>query len=164
VFARHGVQVHIAKSRGPASIGTITAELGPEVTPVTLDEALDSDIILFAVGFLQFKEVAVKRPDWTGKIVIDVTYAYMLPADVQEKELHGRLSSEVNAERLPGARLVKAFNQLPMRALIAPIPDATGRRVVVVSSDDEDASAEVAWPSGWASLQLRWAKSRRVGD
>jgi predicted dinucleotide-binding enzyme len=85
VFARHGVQVHIAKSRGPASIGTITAELGPEVTPVTLDEALDSDIILFAVGFLQFKEVAVKRPDWTGKIVIDATNAYMLPPTCKRK-------------------------------------------------------------------------------
>jgi predicted dinucleotide-binding enzyme len=31
-----------------------------------------------------------------------------------------------------------------MRALIAPLPDSTGRRVVFVASDYEDASAEVS--------------------
>jgi 8-hydroxy-5-deazaflavin:NADPH oxidoreductase len=144
IFARHGVEVHIANSRGPASLAAITAELRPYVVPVTVDGALDSDIIFFAVGFLQFKEVAAKRSDWTGKIVIDVTNAFMLPADVQETGLHGRLSSEVNAERVPGAKLVKAFNQLPMQSLIAPLPDSTGRRVVFVASDHEDASAEVS--------------------
>jgi 8-hydroxy-5-deazaflavin:NADPH oxidoreductase len=144
IFARHGVEVHIANSRGPASLAAITAELGPAVIPVTLSEALESDIIFFAVGFLQFKEVAARRPDWTGKIVIDVTNAFMLPAEVQESELHGRLSSEVNAKRLPGAKLVKAFNQLPMRSLIAPLPDSVGRRVVFVASDHQDASAEVS--------------------
>jgi predicted dinucleotide-binding enzyme len=31
IFARHGVEVHIANSRGPASLAAITAELGPDV-------------------------------------------------------------------------------------------------------------------------------------
>jgi predicted dinucleotide-binding enzyme len=74
--------------------------------------------------------------------VIDVTNAFRLPAEVQEAELNGRLSSEVNAERVPGAELVKAFNQLPMKALSSAVPDG-GRRVVFMSSDYEDASAEV---------------------
>jgi 8-hydroxy-5-deazaflavin:NADPH oxidoreductase len=89
--------------------------------------------------------------------VIDVTNAFMLPAEIQESELHGRLSSEVNAESVPGAKLVKAFNQLPMRALIAPLPDSTGRRVVFVASDYEDASAEVshlAEQLGFAPVQV----------
>lgn len=157
IFARQGVDVLIANSRGPESIADIAAELGPHITPVAVDRALDADIIFFAVGFLNFKEVAAKRPDWTGKIVIDVTNAFMLPADVQESELHGRLSSEVNAQRVPGAKLVKAFNQLPMRALIAPLPDLTGRRVVFVASDYEDASAEVsalAGRLGFAPIQV----------
>jgi 8-hydroxy-5-deazaflavin:NADPH oxidoreductase len=95
------------------SLAEIAAELGPHIIPATVDRALDADIIFFAVGFLHFKEVAAKRPDWTGKIVIDVTNAFMLPAEIQQSELHGRLSSEVNAERVRGAKLVKAFNQLP---------------------------------------------------
>src|SRR5438046_34359 len=92
LFARQGIDVLMANSRGPESFADIAAELGPHITPVALDRALDADIIFFAVGFLNFKEVAAKRPDWTGKIVIDVTNAFMLPADIQESELHGRLS------------------------------------------------------------------------
>jgi predicted dinucleotide-binding enzyme len=144
IFARQGVEVLIANSRGPDSLTAMAAELGPHVVPVTVDRALDADVVIFAVGFLNFKEVAAKRPYWTGKIVVDVTNAFMLPAEVQQTELHGRLSSEVNAERVRGAKLVKAFNQLPMRSLIAPLSDSTGRRVVFVASDHEDASAEVS--------------------
>jgi 8-hydroxy-5-deazaflavin:NADPH oxidoreductase len=61
--------------------------------------------------------------------------------------LQGRLSSEVNAERVPGAELVKAFNQLPMKVLSSPVP-AGGKRVVLISSDHEDASAKVAGLAG----------------
>jgi 8-hydroxy-5-deazaflavin:NADPH oxidoreductase len=118
------VEVLIANSRGPDSLTVISAELGPHVVPVAVDRALDADIIFFAVGFPRFKEVAARRPDWAGKIVVDVTNAFMLPAEVQETELRGRLSSEVNAQRVPGAKLVKAFNQLAMKTLIAPLPDS----------------------------------------
>ncbi len=109
----------------------------------SLDEALKADIIFIAVPFLNFKDVGSVKPDWTGKIVIDVTNAFMLPADVQEAELNGRLSSEVNADRVPGAKLVKAFNQLTWQALSSPVL-AGGKRVVFISSDHEDASAKVA--------------------
>jgi hypothetical protein len=95
------------------------------------------------VPFLKFKDVASALPDWTGKIVIDVTNAFTLPAEVQEAEFGARPSSEANAERVPGAKLVKAFNQLAVKDLASPVP-AGGKRVVFVSSDDEDASAKVA--------------------
>ncbi|WP_244481579.1 hypothetical protein [Rhizobium sp. Root1203] len=72
-----------------------------------------------------------------------MTNSAFLPPEVQERELKGRLSSEVNADRVPGAKLVKAFNQLPMQGLTAPVP-AGGRRVVFISSDHADASAAVA--------------------
>jgi predicted dinucleotide-binding enzyme len=91
--ARHGVNVLSANSRGPASLAEIAAELGPHVVPLTVDRALVSDIIFFAVGFLKFKEVAAKLSDWTGKIVIDVANAFMLPPEAQETEPQGRLSS-----------------------------------------------------------------------
>ena len=44
----------------------------------------------------------------------------------------------------PAASWSKRFNQLPLKTLAAPLPDAVGRRVVFVSSDHEDASASVA--------------------
>jgi 8-hydroxy-5-deazaflavin:NADPH oxidoreductase len=58
--------------------------------------------------------------------------------------MDGSLTPEVDAERVPGAKLVKAFNQLPLRVLASPLPDDVGRRVVFVSSDHEDTGAYVA--------------------
>jgi predicted dinucleotide-binding enzyme len=42
-----------------------------------------------AVPFLKFKDAGSVKSDWTGQIVIDVTNAFMLPAEVQEAELKG---------------------------------------------------------------------------
>lgn len=143
-FAAKGVPVRIANSRGPNTLAELAARLGSVVTPVTVEEAVEADVVLFAVGSVTFKDVAALRQDWSGKIVIDVTNGFMLPPEVQEAEFGGRLTSEVNAGRVPGAKLVKAFNQLPLKVLAGPVPDGIGRRVVFVSSDYEDASAAVA--------------------
>jgi 8-hydroxy-5-deazaflavin:NADPH oxidoreductase len=40
--------------------------------------------------------------------------------------------------------LGQAFNQLPLKVLASQLPDDVGRRIVFVSSDQEDASATVA--------------------
>ena len=143
-FARKGVAVKIANRHGPKAVAPLIRDLGGPLLATTLDEATDADIIFFAVPFLAFKEIGATRSDWSRKIVVDVTNAFRLPPDVQERELQGRLSSEVNADRVPGAKLVKAFNQLPMEALVAPVPGAGGQRVVFVSSDHADASQAVA--------------------
>ena len=143
-FAAKGIPVVIANSRGPETLSKLAAELGARVKAVRVEEAVEADIILFAVGAVAFKDIGAVRRDWSGKIVIDVTNGFMLSPEVQRAEYHGRLTSEVNAERVPGAKLVKAFNQLPFKVLASPLPDNVGRRVVFVSSDHEDASATVA--------------------
>jgi hypothetical protein len=137
------MEVALANTRGAEAVEPIVRKLGGTVAARSLDQALEADIIFIAVPFLKFKDVGSLKPNWTGKIVIDVTNAFMLRADVQEAELNGRLSSEVNADRVPGARLVKAFNHLPWQVLSSPVP-AGGKRVVFISSDHEDASAKVA--------------------
>jgi len=156
-FAAAKIPVLLANSRGRAAVAPLAEQLGASVSASTLDEALDADTIFFAVGALAFKDVGALRPDWSGKIVIDVTNGFLLPAEVQQAEFNGRLTSEVNAERVPGAKLVKAFNQLPFKVLAGPLPDAIGRRVVFVSSDHEDASANVAAlveTLGFASIEV----------
>jgi predicted dinucleotide-binding enzyme len=143
-FAAKDIPVLIANSRGPETLAKVAAAIGPGVKAVTVAEAVKADIILVAVGAVAFKDVGAVRRDWSGKIVIDVTNGFMLPPEVQQAEYQGRLTSEVNAERVPGAKLVKAFNQLPLKVLASPLPDNVGRRVVFVASDHEDASATVA--------------------
>jgi predicted dinucleotide-binding enzyme len=114
-FVAKDIPVLIANSRGPETLGELTAELGVSVKAVTVDEAVEADIILVAVGAVAFKDIGAMLQDWSGKIVIDVTNGFMLPPEVQQAEYQGRLTSEVNAERVPGAKLVKAFNQLPLK-------------------------------------------------
>jgi len=142
-FAKAGIEVDLANSRGADAVEPVAKKLGQGVVAKSLDDALKADVIVIAVPFLKFRDVASALPGWTGKIVIDVTNAYTLPAEVQEAEFGARTSSEANAKRVPGAKLVKAFNQLPVKDLASPVPDG-GKRVVFVSSDDEDASAKVA--------------------
>lgn len=157
IFAKSGVSVSVANTRGPDSIKPLIEPLGNLVTAATMDEALAADVIFFAVQFLNFKDVAAARSDWTGKIIVDVTNAAFLPIEVQERELQGRLSSEVNAGRVAGAKLVKAFNQLPMKTLVAPLPAGNGRRVVFISSDHADASsavADLATKLGFAPIEV----------
>jgi predicted dinucleotide-binding enzyme len=50
----------------------------------------------------------------------------------------------VNAQALTGARLVKAFNHLAAPTLAQDPAVKGGRRVIFVSSDDEDAATLVA--------------------
>ena len=115
----------------PENLGELTAELGASVKAVTVDEAREADIILVAVGAVAFKDIGAVLRDGSGKTVIDATNGLMLPPEVQQTEYQGRLTSEVNAERVPGAKLVKAFNQLPVKVLASPLPDDVGRRVVL---------------------------------
>lgn len=158
LFAKASIDVQIANSRGPESLTTIAKELGRHVAPVTLEHALDADVIFLAVGFMQVQAVAAKRSDWSGKLVVDVTNA-LQPAEVRETELRGLLSSEINAEFVAGAKLVKAFNHLPIQKL-GMNPQVEGQRqVVFVSSNDADASATVAALAeqlGFAPVELGW--------
>lgn len=155
-FAAAGIEVGLANRRGPEAVKAAAEPLGDQVVPRTLDDALEADVIFFAVQFLDFKKVGASKSDWAGKIVVDVTNAAFLPQDVQDKELQGRLSSQVNADRVPGAKLVKAFNQLPVKVLSSPAPTG-GKRVVFIASDDAGASAAVAKLSddlGLAPIEL----------
>ena len=85
------------------------------------------------------EEFARIRADWAGKIVVDQTNAYGVPPDV----LAGRLSSDIVAKAVPGASLVKAFNQLPAGVLARDPAQDGGRRVVFVASNDNKAAATI---------------------
>ena len=139
-FARKGLDVAVAARRAPETLAPLASAIGPTVTPMSLQDALQAEIVILAIPFGSYKEFAGAAASWQGKIVIDVTNAYGVPVE----ELGGLPSSVVLSRALPGARLVKAFNHLPARTLAAD-PDVNGgRRVIFLSSDDESATTRVA--------------------
>lgn len=140
LFIRQGIEVALANSRGPASLASLTSELGPAVSARTARDAADAEIVFLAVPFPVHRDVARLRDDWQGRIVVDATNIL----DHPEEEVAGVVSSEVVARAFAGAHVVKAFNHLPARQLGTNPPVGGQRQVVFVSSDDADDSATVA--------------------
>jgi predicted dinucleotide-binding enzyme/polyisoprenoid-binding protein YceI len=152
-FSDNHVPALLANRRGPETIDV--TELSASITPVTLDTALDADVIILAIPFLQVRELGRRRADWSGKIVVDTTNAFLVPNS--EQILAGRLSTELNAEAFPGAAVVKSFNQTAARQFAEKRPSEFGKRVVFVSSNDSSASALVAGlctDLGFAPIEL----------
>ena len=81
---------------------------------------------------------AVEGLAWEGRIVIDPTN------DFDPRDLEGRTSSEVVAELVSPARVVKAGNTFAAAVLDSDPREAGGQRVIFVSGDDSEAKAEVA--------------------
>jgi 8-hydroxy-5-deazaflavin:NADPH oxidoreductase len=142
-FARKGINVAIANTRGPDSLGPLGDKLGHHIIPQTLEAALKADIVILAVPFSAVPVVARAGGDWTSKIVVDATNAIDFPA-FTPTDLGGRPSSEVVAEKLRGARLVKAFNTLPAAVLAQDPTEGGGHRVLFISGNDAEANSEVA--------------------
>jgi predicted dinucleotide-binding enzyme len=128
-------RVVISNSRGPESLAPVVAALGEAVSAGTVDEAAAADIVAIAVPWTSVPD-AVRGLHWDGQPVIDATNAF-------DVDLHGRTSSEIVAELVPGARLVKAANTLPAEVLGSDPHEAGGRRVLFLSGDDADAKAAV---------------------
>ena len=139
LFSRAGIEVSIANTRGPETIQPLVKELGATVKARTLEDALEADIVFLAIPFVAVETFARIRNDWSGKIVIDATNAHGVSPEV----LAGRLSSDIVAKAVPGAAVVKAFNQLPAGVLARDPSQDGGRRVVFVAGNDDKASATV---------------------
>lgn len=142
-FARSNIDVLIANSRGPESLAGLVAELGPHVTPTSLPEALKAGTVILAVPFTAVADAVQVSAEWNGRIVVDATNAIDFPA-FTPKDLGGRPSTEIVAEMVPGARVVKAFNTLPAAVLASDPAQDGGRRVLFVSGNDASANADTA--------------------
>lgn len=147
---RAGRSVVIANSRGPESLGSVVSTLGEGVSAGTADEAAAAGTVVIAVPWDRVPE-AVRGLDWNSRIVIDATN------DWAADDLLGRTSSEIVADLVAGARVVKAANTLGAEVLGSDPRAAGGQRVIFVSGDDGDAKAEVValfQDAGFAAIDL----------
>jgi predicted dinucleotide-binding enzyme len=147
---RAGRSVVIANSRGPESLASVVSALGEGVSAGTVTEAASAGIVVIAVPWGRVPE-AVEGLDWSSQIVIDTTN------DFAADDLRGRTSSELVADRVTGARVVKAANTLGADVLGSDPHEAGGRRVIFISGDDADAKAAVValfQDAGFAVIDL----------
>ena len=139
-FARSGIAVGVANSRGPTSIEALEKELAGYVTALSLQDAAKADVVILAIPFAAHKAVARAGAPWTDKIVVDAMNTYGVPPE----DLNGRPSSLVVASAFGGAHVVKSLNQLPARLLASDPVEHGGRRVMFLAGDDGRAVGVVA--------------------
>src|SRR5467141_559898 len=139
-----GHKVKLSNNRGPDSLREIVNQLGPGATAAPKEEAAACEMVLLAVPWDNVPETLAGLPKWNNQILIDGTNPFhgkagdFTPADV------GNLStSQLVAALAPGARVVKALNNMIVANLEAD-PVANGaRRVAFVSADDDGAKKRV---------------------
>ncbi len=142
--------VVIANSRGPESLISVVSTLGDQASAGTVDQAAAARIVVIAVPWDRVPD-AVRGLELDDQIVIDATN------DWGADDLKGRTSSELVADLVPGARVVKAGNTLRADVLGSDPQEAGGRRVIFISGDDGDAKSAVASlfeDAGFAAIDL----------
>jgi predicted dinucleotide-binding enzyme len=142
LFARAGHEVALSNSRGPASLSDLVATINREAggsrvhASTVADAARFGDLVLLAAPWRA--QDALPDPNIVrAKIVIDAMNAYGESGGLVD--LGGSTSSEEVAKRLPGARLVKAFNTIYHEHLARQgRPDAplAQRRAIFIAGDD----------------------------
>jgi predicted dinucleotide-binding enzyme len=155
-FVRCKIPVQIASNSDVSALQSAASKMGPEVRAVSVREALQSHMVFLAVPFDAVATVASAAQPWNGRIVVDCSNAIDFPG-FTPRALGGRPSSEVVAELVPGARVVKAFNTLPAAILALPASSAGGHRVVFLSGNENSAKqavAQLATSFGFAPIDL----------
>lgn len=147
LFAAAGHEAAISNSRGPETLKDLTAELGENVRAVTPEEAAEfGDVVFVSIPFGKYKDLPAEA--LKGKLVID-SNNYYPDRDGHYPELDEgtTTSSELLADHLKGARIVKAFNTIWFEHLksqgntdLAP----EDRRAIFIGGDDERAKETVA--------------------
>jgi len=144
LWARAGHQIAIANSRGPESLKGFVERLGPSAKAMSVEEAARfAEVVVLAAPFRR-PEALPPPVSVAGKVVIDAMNPFTETGEIMD--LGGKTSSAITAERLPGARLVKAFNTMNSETL-----RTEGRRsvpkeqrlVIFLAGDDGPAKATV---------------------
>ncbi|MGH9840726.1 MAG: NADPH-dependent F420 reductase [Blastocatellia bacterium] len=147
LFTKAGHEVAISNSRGPESLRDVVAELGERAQASTVEDAAKfGDVVLVSIPLGKYK--SLPPAPFYGKVVIDSNNYYPdRDGHFAALDRGETTSSELLAEHLPGARIVKGFNTIWSEHLKAqgdtslPLED---RRAIFIAGDDSEAEEIVA--------------------
>jgi predicted dinucleotide-binding enzyme len=131
-----GHRVLLSNTRGPDSLASVVKELGPGAEAGTPQQAAEQDVVVLAVMWPHVEEALSSVSDWKGRVLLDTTNRVASFNPFSLGDLSGITSSEIVANYATGAKVVKAFNSVPM-AWISDFSPTKPRTVLFVSGDDE---------------------------
>ena len=159
-IARHvlpfGHEVLLSNSRGPETLADVVCKLGQGASAGTPQQAADQDVVVLSVDWDNVPRALASIPDWSGRILIDATNRIDRSNPSDLGDLSGPISSEIVADQAVGAKVVKAFNTIPMRWIDDTSPDKA-RTVLFISGDDAEAKqalGKVLEQVGFAAVDL----------
>lgn len=136
---KHGHEVMISNSRGPGTLGSTIVAIGCRAG--TVEEAAEfGDVVAVAIPFRNIGTLPAGK--LAGKVVLDANNYYPhRDGAISALDREETTTSEILAERLPGARVVKAFNAILQSDLAEGGTPAgsPGRRALPIAGDDADA-------------------------
>ena len=142
----YGYGVVISNSRGPETLSTLVAELGPRARAATsIEAAAAGDIVVVSVPLKNYREVPVEP--LAGNIVIDTNNYYpQRDGQIPELDNESTTTAELLQAHLPTSKVVKAFNHIRAAELTTHgrPAGAKNRRALVIAGDDEAAKTTVA--------------------
>jgi predicted dinucleotide-binding enzyme len=140
-----GYNVVVSNSRGPETLASLIAELGPTARAATpADAAKAGDIVVVSVPLKNYRAVPVEPLQ--NKIVIDTNNYYpQRDGQIAELDNESTTTAELLQGHLPTSKVVKAFNHIYAAQLTTDgRPAGTpNRRALVIAGDDSDAKAVV---------------------
>ncbi len=147
LFVKAGHLVAISNSRGGDSLNELLEELGDNAESASVEAAIDfGDVILISIPLGKYTTLPTNR--FSDKVVIDSNNYYSdRDGIISELESDSTTSSEMLADHLPGARIVKGFNTIWFEHLKTkgntdlPLDE---RRAIFIAGDDSEAKAVVS--------------------
>lgn len=140
-----GHDVVLSNSRGPDTLRELAAEMGPRARAATGQEAATAgDIVLVSVPLKAY--AALSGLPLTGKVVMDTgNYYPERDGHIPELDTRSLTDSEYLLGYLPGAEIVKAFNNIFFKHLLnlARPAGAADRTSLPIAGDSAEAKAAV---------------------
>ena len=140
-----GHQVVLSNSRGPQTLSDVVAQLGPLARAGTTAEAAASDLVVVAIPVKAYQDLPAAA--LAGQVVLDTGNYSPARRDGQIAGLDdGTLtSSELLQRLLPGAAVVKVFNNIYFKHLehLSRSSAAPDRSFLPIAADDPRAREAV---------------------
>ncbi len=146
LFIKAGHEIAIANSRGAETLKDLVAELGENAQAVSIEDAARfGEIVFISIPFGKYATLPADA--FGGKIVIDSNNYYPdRDGKFEELDNNKTTSSEMLAEHLRGARIVKGFNTIWFEHLKTQgdtnLPTEE-RRAIFIAGDDAEAKQTV---------------------
>jgi hypothetical protein len=140
-----GHHVIISNSRGAESLQPLIQQLGTGVSAAEPEQMLaEADVVILATPWEKTPAAIAAAGSWAGKVIIDATNNRRGPRPEDLIDIGGQGSSEVVAQMVPGAHVVKTFNYEPIPVFAAGLPAEGDSGAIFFSGDDAQAKAKVA--------------------